>query len=186
MAKKPNIDKLVQELVDAAANEGIHEARGTYPMQGAYDRTHAARNALMDAIDKLPTRGMKGLVMANGSPLLDYLNVGDDQPDIDEWTKGYHEARRRLYRILAPQLTPDAKCTNCGATDGVTPCGNTPYDEGPFTIDHERTAFEAAMRAKHPEWAFTSDPVFDYHNERTRCAWEGWQAARTSGVEDRP
>jgi hypothetical protein len=49
--------------------------------------------------------GVRGLVMADGSPLLDYLNVGDDPPEIDEWTQGFHEARRRLYRILAPQLT---------------------------------------------------------------------------------
>jgi hypothetical protein len=51
-----------------------------------------------------PAPGVRGLVMADGSPLLDYLNVGDDPPETDEWTKGYHEARRRLYRILAPQL----------------------------------------------------------------------------------
>jgi hypothetical protein len=56
-------------------------------------------------------------------------------------------------------------------------CGNTPYDEGPFSLDQERNAFEAAMRKRHPEWSFTVDPVFDYHNERTRCAWEAWQAA---------
>lgn len=40
-----------------------------------------------------------------------------------------------------------------------------------------REAFEAAMRKLHPEWTFTADPVFGYHNERTRCAWEGFQAA---------
>jgi hypothetical protein len=48
----------------------------------------------------------------------------------------------------------------------------------------ERQQFEAAMRAKHPEWAFNPDPVFGYHNERTRCAWEGWQAARGVGVPE--
>lgn len=48
------------------------------------------------------------------------------------------------------------------------------------TLQDERSAFEAAMRVAHPEWAFTADPVFDYHNERTRCAWEGWQAARAA------
>jgi hypothetical protein len=46
------------------------------------------------------------LVMADGSPLLDYLNVPPDSPQTDEWTAGYHEARRRLYKILAPQLAP--------------------------------------------------------------------------------
>lgn len=46
----------------------------------------------------------------------------------------------------------------------------------PTQPDAEREAFETAMHERHPEWAFTSDPVFDYHNERTRCAWEGWQA----------
>lgn len=40
----------------------------------------------------------------------------------------------------------------------------------------ERKEFEDAMHVKHPEWAFTPDPVFGYHNERTRLAWEGWQA----------
>lgn len=42
--------------------------------------------------------------------------------------------------------------------------------------ESEREAFEAELGRRHPEWAFTSDPVFDYHNERTRCAWEAWQA----------
>jgi hypothetical protein len=45
-----------------------------------------------------------GLVMLDGSPLLDYLNVGGDDPNTDDWTRGYHEARRRLYRILEPQI----------------------------------------------------------------------------------
>jgi len=54
---KHNFDKLVQGLIDAAVNEGMHGARGTYPMQGAYDRTHAARDALMVAINKA-TRGV--------------------------------------------------------------------------------------------------------------------------------
>ena len=43
-------------------------------------------------------------------------------------------------------------------------------------LTDELARFEAVMCEKHPEWAFTPDPIFDYHNERTRCAWEGWQA----------
>jgi hypothetical protein len=51
-----------------------------------------------------------GLVMLDGSPLLDYLNVGEDDPNTDDWTRGYHEARRRLYRILEPQIRALAGC----------------------------------------------------------------------------
>lgn len=43
--------------------------------------------------------------------------------------------------------------------------------------DKAREAFEATMRALHPDWAFTPDPVFGYHNERTRFAWVGFWAA---------
>lgn len=46
----------------------------------------------------------------------------------------------------------------------------------------QHARFEAAMRVNHPEWSFTPDPVFDYHNERTRCAWEGWQAAGAASL----
>ena len=48
-----------------------------------------------------------------------------------------------------------------------------------FNEAREHEAFEAAMRERHPEWSFTPDPVFGYHNERTRCALDGWQAAKT-------
>ena len=42
-----------------------------------------------------------------------------------------------------------------------------------------REAFESTMSSVRPHWAwsFTPDPVFGYHNQVTRSAWEGWQAA---------
>ena len=39
------------------------------------------------------------------------------------------------------------------------------------------------MRQSHPEWSFSPDPVFGYHNERTRCAWDGYRAASASRSE---
>lgn len=73
------------------------------------------------------------------------------------------------------------------AEDGHLPDPDTCQRVGKWIRQHlncpspgaqERAAFEAAMRPLHPEWSFTADPVFDYHNERTRCAWEGWKVGR--------
>jgi hypothetical protein len=47
-----------------------------------------------------------GLVMADGTtPLLDYLAdaCSEDTP-MDDWTRGYEECKRRLHKILAPQI----------------------------------------------------------------------------------
>lgn len=51
-----------------------------------------------------------------------------------------------------------------------------------------RRDFEAAMSVHYPIWAFTSDGVGGYHNERTELAWQGWMACylhMTNGVPER-
>lgn len=80
------------------------------------------------------------------------------------WVRDAHEFDARFTRIRAA----------------------SPSVEGVGSETDQRARFEAAMRSKHPEWAFTADPVFDYHNERTRCAWEGWQAALTAPASPSP
>jgi hypothetical protein len=105
----------VKRLEDAASAAPALEERAT---DGAAlpDATHKTGCGLF--IGNRPASGIptctsrvKGLVMADGSPLLDYLNVGDDSPETDEWTKGFHEARRRLYRILAPQIAAGVRAS---------------------------------------------------------------------------
>lgn len=54
-----DFDKLVEALIYAASDEGQAASLCVEPMKPYYDRTHAARDALMDAIDKA-TRGVGG------------------------------------------------------------------------------------------------------------------------------
>lgn len=92
-----------KELWATAFRGCVAEVIGREPPDEFKLRVAASQGTLMHAT------GAEGLVMADGSPLLDYLNVPDDPPGTDEWTKGYHEARRRLYRILAPQIALGVK-----------------------------------------------------------------------------
>jgi hypothetical protein len=50
VAEKPDFDKLVQNVVNAAHQEGKQEQLGAYPMKPFYDATHKAVDALLDAI----------------------------------------------------------------------------------------------------------------------------------------
>ena len=70
------------------------------------------------------------IMMMDGTPLYDYLRdaVPESTP-MDEWTKGYEECRRRLFKIIGPQLDklanepdecrypqPGEMCLTCGAS----------------------------------------------------------------------
>jgi len=45
------------------------------------------------------------LRMADGTPLSEYLaNAEPEDTDMDDWTRGYEECKRRLHRIIGPQL----------------------------------------------------------------------------------
>jgi hypothetical protein len=80
--------------------------------------------------------------------------------DVDYWVRQYG-IERDTVRRLADELD---------ALKAAQPPQAAPASE--------RERFEAKMKVAHPEWSFTADPVFDYHNERTRCAWEGWRVGR--------
>ena len=55
--------------------------------------------------DMSDNRSSKQLIMADGTPLYDYLkNAVSDTESTDEWTRGYEECKRRLFTILGPQL----------------------------------------------------------------------------------
>ena len=96
---KPDFDKLVQNLVNASHEEGRQEAVGTQPMQGYYDRTHAAVNALLDAIGKA-THG----VAPSQAP-----SLTDDQ--IEQLSNETGVGERTIRNILdrAAKLAPGGK-----------------------------------------------------------------------------
>jgi hypothetical protein len=69
------------------------------------------------------------LTMADGSPFLDYLaSAAPEDTAMDDWTRGYEECKRRLHRILSPQLaaTPPAPAAEVQA--GWKPIETAPKD----------------------------------------------------------
>jgi hypothetical protein len=53
-----------------------------------------------------------GLVMANGTPLIDYLKDTFETGMTNcDWTEGYEECKRHLFKILGPQLSAQPPAT---------------------------------------------------------------------------
>lgn len=87
------------EAVDVSV-EAVDNA-ASYLLETGYPNTAVMLRELRQQL----TAAERPLVMADGSSFADYLrNAVPDDTQMDDWTRGYEACKRRLARILLPQM----------------------------------------------------------------------------------